>query len=154
MIPAHTVATAETVARVAARDVLEALAEQVADLPHAILCLATACTQCNRSESVHRGHEFSPDVCTCPRADVLDLINDHLRTMETNEMRDAALMSENPFAEKPPWKKRVITVSLTREQDEEFEALKARTRTVTDGAMIKKALAHFIDWMSDTGGKR
>lgn len=56
-------------------------------------------------------------------------------------------MSENPFAEKPPWKKRVITVSLTREQDEAFEALKARTRTVTDGAMIKKALERYIEWL-------
>lgn len=63
-------------------------------------------------------------------------------------------MASNPFAERPAWKKRVITVSLTREQDEAFEALKARTHTVTDGAMIKKALEYYIDYALAAGNQR
>jgi hypothetical protein len=57
-------------------------------------------------------------------------------------------MTNNVFAEKPPFKKRIITASLTREQSQAFQALKERTRTVTDGAMIKKALEHYIDHVS------
>lgn len=51
----------------------------------------------------------------------------------------------NPFAEKPAGKKHIVTVSLTPEQDAAFDALKARTNTVTDGAMIKKALEYYIE---------
>ena len=53
----------------------------------------------------------------------------------------------NPFAERPAFKKRIITVSLTKEQDDAFEALKQRTSTVTDGAMIKKALEYYVEWL-------
>jgi hypothetical protein len=45
------------------------------------------------------------------------------------------------FDEKPPFKKRVITVSLTAEQQAEFNAMKERLHVVTDGALIKRALA-------------
>ena len=54
----------------------------------------------------------------------------------------------NAFSEREPFKKRVITVSLTREQDAAFERLKDRRHVVTDGAMIKIALEHFIDFVS------
>ena len=56
-------------------------------------------------------------------------------------------MTTNPFASKPPAKKHIITVSLTAEQDEAFETLKKRIGMVTDGAVIKKALEHYIDWL-------
>jgi len=54
-------------------------------------------------------------------------------------------VDENAFTEREPFKKRVITVSITAEQRKQFDALKAKTRTVTDGAMIKKALEQMID---------
>lgn len=54
-------------------------------------------------------------------------------------------MSKNPFAEREPAKKRIISASLTADQREAFDQLKDRTHTVTDGAMIKKALSEMID---------
>lgn len=57
----------------------------------------------------------------------------------------------NPFAEKPSGKKHIITVSLTADQDAAFDALKERTGTVTDSAMIKKALEHYVEWLNDGG---
>jgi DNA-binding MarR family transcriptional regulator len=59
----------------------------------------------------------------------------------------------NAFSDREPAKKRVITVSVTAEQDRAFEALKKRTRTVTDGAMIKQALAWYIDHVSPEDGE-
>ena len=43
--------------------------------------------------------------------------------------------------------KRVIEASLSPEQAAQFDALKERTNTVTDGAMIKKALEYYIEWL-------
>lgn len=45
------------------------------------------------------------------------------------------------FDEKPPWKKRVVTASLTEQQRAEFDQMKKRLHIVTDGALIKRALA-------------
>lgn len=45
------------------------------------------------------------------------------------------------FEERPPFKKRVITASLTEEQRREFDRMKERLHVVTDGALIKRALA-------------
>jgi DNA-binding MarR family transcriptional regulator len=44
------------------------------------------------------------------------------------------------FDEKPPFKKRVVTVSLTQAQQEEFDALKAKLELQSDGGLIKLAL--------------
>ena len=49
-------------------------------------------------------------------------------------------MTDNPFAPRPEFKKRVITVSVTREQHEAFERMKAELEMDTDGAVIKHAL--------------
>jgi len=51
----------------------------------------------------------------------------------------------NAFSDREPYKKRVITASITSAQRLEFDRLKEVTRTVTDGAMIKKALEEMID---------
>lgn len=53
--------------------------------------------------------------------------------------------SSNPFAPREPAKKRIITASITAEQRRAFDALKDRTHTVSDGAMIKRALAEMIE---------
>ncbi|WP_136643872.1 hypothetical protein [Subtercola vilae] len=52
---------------------------------------------------------------------------------------------DNPFTEREPFKKRITSVSLTAEQRAAFDLLKERTHTVTDGAMIKKALERMVD---------
>lgn len=49
------------------------------------------------------------------------------------------------FDERPDFKKRVITVSVTAEQADEFKRLKAaiedeQSRSLSDGAIIKRAL--------------
>lgn len=54
-------------------------------------------------------------------------------------------MIENPFGERPPAKKRIITASITAEQRAAFDKLKQATGIETDGALIKKALAEMID---------
>jgi RNAse (barnase) inhibitor barstar len=54
-------------------------------------------------------------------------------------------VSENPFAPRPEFKKRVITVSLTKEQDEMFELLKAKLELSSDGAVIKRGLEELWD---------
>jgi hypothetical protein len=41
----------------------------------------------------------------------------------------------------------IVTVTLTQEQYAQFKALKERTNTVTDGAMVKKALEYYIEWL-------
>lgn len=53
----------------------------------------------------------------------------------------------NPFTEELPHRWRVITISLTKEQSNAFNGLKERTNTVTDEAMIKKALEYYIEWL-------
>lgn len=58
-------------------------------------------------------------------------------------------MASNPWEPRPPAKKRIITVSVTAEQDEAFEALKARLGYDTDGALIKHALRELHDRTSD-----
>ena len=50
-------------------------------------------------------------------------------------------MPRSTFAGRPPSEKRVITVSVTTDQDDEFERLKAATGHTTDGGVIKQALA-------------
>ena len=45
------------------------------------------------------------------------------------------------FDEKPQFKKRIVSASLTPEQREEFDALKARLGIRSDGGLIKRALA-------------
>jgi len=45
------------------------------------------------------------------------------------------------FDEKPPFKKRIVSASLTAEQRAEFDALKRALGIDQDGALIKKALA-------------
>ena len=50
------------------------------------------------------------------------------------------MSTSNPFVERQPAKKRVITVSVTAEQDSEFEAMKRYFNKSTDGALIKLAL--------------
>lgn len=54
-------------------------------------------------------------------------------------------MTENPWEPRPPAKKRVITVSVTKEQDTAFEALKAALGHDSDGAVIKQALRELHD---------
>jgi hypothetical protein len=45
------------------------------------------------------------------------------------------------FDEKEPFKKRIVSASLTAEQRAEFDELKERLHVVTDGALIKHALS-------------
>jgi hypothetical protein len=45
------------------------------------------------------------------------------------------------FDEKTPFKKRIVSASLTAEQREEFDRMKERLHVVTDGALVKRALA-------------
>jgi DNA-binding MarR family transcriptional regulator len=45
------------------------------------------------------------------------------------------------FEERPPFKKRIVSASLTEEQRHEFDAMKAKLHIETDGALIKRALA-------------
>jgi hypothetical protein len=45
------------------------------------------------------------------------------------------------FDEKPPFKKRIVSASLTEEQRREFDQMKTRLRIGSDGALIKRALA-------------
>ncbi len=59
-------------------------------------------------------------------------------------------MPRSTFAGRYPAKKRVITVSVTAEQDDEFERLKAATNHTTDGAVIKAVYSKLKDaWRSD-----
>lgn len=45
------------------------------------------------------------------------------------------------FDEKAPFKKRIVSASLTAEQRAEFDQLKRKLGIDQDGALIKKALA-------------
>ena len=45
------------------------------------------------------------------------------------------------FDERAPFKKRVVAVSLTEAQREEFDRLKAALDLKSDGAVVKRALA-------------
>jgi len=54
----------------------------------------------------------------------------------------------NEFSKPDDFKKRVITVSVTEQQSDALNRLKARTNTITDSAIIKKALEHYIDNVS------
>ncbi len=45
------------------------------------------------------------------------------------------------FDEREPFKKRIVSASLTAEQRAEFDAMKARLSITSDGALIKRALA-------------
>ena len=45
------------------------------------------------------------------------------------------------FDEREPFKKRVVTASLTVQQRAEFDRMKAALHVVTDGALIKMALS-------------
>jgi hypothetical protein len=58
-------------------------------------------------------------------------------------------MSANPWTPRPPFKKRVITVSVTEPQDEDFQRMKDWLGESTDGAVIKAALALLWDQMPD-----
>ncbi|RKT33650.1 hypothetical protein DEU34_2253 [Microbacterium sp. AG1240] len=49
-------------------------------------------------------------------------------------------MTDNPFAPRTEFKKRVITVSVTETQQEAFDRIKAELEMKTDGAVIKHAL--------------
>lgn len=58
-------------------------------------------------------------------------------------------MSHNPWTPRPPFKKRIITVSVTEHQDEDFQRMKGWLGETTDGAVIKAALALLWDRMPD-----
>ena len=45
------------------------------------------------------------------------------------------------FDEREPFKKRIVSASLTVEQRAEFDAMKLALGIATDGALIKRALA-------------
>lgn len=45
------------------------------------------------------------------------------------------------FDEREPFKKRIVSASLTAEQRAEFDRMKEKLHVVTDGALIKHALA-------------
>lgn len=45
------------------------------------------------------------------------------------------------FDEKEPFKKRIVSASLTAEQRAEFDRMKEKLHVVTDGALIKHALS-------------
>lgn len=56
------------------------------------------------------------------------------------------------FDEREPFKKRIVTASITKEQRDEFDRLKDRLHIVTDGALIKRALADLSHQvLADTG---
>lgn len=58
-------------------------------------------------------------------------------------------MAENPWTPRDPFKKRVITVSVTEHQDEDFERMKAWLGEKSDGAVIKAGLALLWSQMPD-----
>ena len=49
-------------------------------------------------------------------------------------------MSRNPWGPRPDPKKRVITVSVTAAQDDDFERMKAELDLPTDSAVVKRGL--------------
>ena len=51
----------------------------------------------------------------------------------------------NPFKGRDPFKKRVITVSVTADQQEAIDRLKGDLELKTDGALIKAAIALLWD---------
>lgn len=53
------------------------------------------------------------------------------------------------FDERPPFKKRIVTASLTEEQRAEFDQMKARLNLTSDGALIKRALADLSHSLSN-----
>ncbi len=49
--------------------------------------------------------------------------------------------SVSSFDDREPFKKRVVTVSITASQRAEFDRMKEAAHVVTDGALIKVALS-------------
>jgi len=58
-------------------------------------------------------------------------------------------VSDNPWAPRPEYKKRVITVSVTHDQDKDFESMKAALGFDADGAVIKEALRRLHEFIVD-----
>jgi hypothetical protein len=59
------------------------------------------------------------------------------------------MTATNPWTPRGPFKKRVITVSVTEYQDEDFQRMKAWLGEKSDGAVIKAGLALLWDKMPD-----
>lgn len=55
----------------------------------------------------------------------------------------------NPWAPRADYKKRIITVSVTAEQDADFESMKATLGLGSDGAVIKEALRRLHEFIAD-----
>lgn len=61
-------------------------------------------------------------------------------------------MMSNPFHERKPFKKRVITVSVTEPQHEAFLKLQADLGHENAGSLIKALIAAEIDRREGSGG--
>ncbi|MGN7969003.1 hypothetical protein [Microbacterium sp. 22296] len=57
------------------------------------------------------------------------------------------------FDEREPFKKRVVTASLTGEQRQEFDQIKTALGITSDGALIKRALADLSRTVLVDGGR-
>ena len=57
-------------------------------------------------------------------------------------------MSGNPWAPRPEYKKRIITISVTHDQDVDFERMKTTLGLNSDGAVIKEALRRLHEFVN------